>query len=304
MGIHLQPAPGYFMDCEVSVPNEEDLPSLVSTIARLERSGVIQNHASISNPFRQTLFAGPEAWEPLNTYWATGKAVPHTALAEIQDRRGWGFWKAEFALYGSETMCHAAWSEIQESFRQTPGVKLTAVSQSGEDGKRPLVPSEMTRAPIPHSGFPVIEPMKMMDIRGKGGSHTCFSPLFPPNGQKLQRWYLRSKKIVEEAGIDYFSDFHVYGRYVIAIICLIYGPGGGPGVDKLYANLMNDAARDSTSEYRTHIDYMDDIAGHYNWNDAAQRRLLQKIKHTTDPRGILNQGKSGIWSTGRKKTTT
>jgi 4-cresol dehydrogenase (hydroxylating) len=47
---------------------------------------------------------------------------------------------------------------------------------------------------------------------------------------------------------------------------------------------------------------MDDIAGHYNWNDGAQRRFVQSIKDLVDPRGILNQGKSGIWNAGRKKS--
>ena len=277
---------------------------LTSTIARLERSAIIQNHASISNSYRQTIFAGPGAWEPLVPYWNMGRAVPYSILERVKEQKGWGFWKAEFALYGTKSMCEAAWNEVQEAFENVPGAKLEATAQSGPDAGQPLVPSEMVRAAIPHSGFPVIDPMQIMDIRGKGGAHTCFSPLFPPNGQQLRQWYYRSKRLVEEAGIDYFSDFHVYGRYIIAIIVLIYGPGTGPRVDRLYKDLMDDAAKESISEYRTHIDYMDEIASHYNWNDGAQRRFLQNIKDITDPKGVLNQGKNGIWSAGRKKTAT
>lgn len=304
MGIHLQPAPLYFLDCEVSVPDEEDLPLLVSKIAHLERSAIIQNHASISNSYRQTIFAGPEEWGPFLPYWTTGKAVPYSVLGEVQRKKGWGFWKAEFALYGTKPMCEAAFNEVQEAFKNVPGAKLESTAHTGPDPDQPLVPSEMAALAIPHSGFPVLEPMQMMDIRGKGGAHTCFSPLFPPNGKQLHQWYLRSKKFVEDAGIDYFSDFHVYGRYVIAIIVLIYGPGTGPRIDRLYKDLMDDAAKESISEYRTHIDYMDEIASHYNWNDGAQRRFLQNIKDITDPKGVLNQGKSGIWNAGRKKMAT
>lgn len=303
MGIHLQPAPLHLIDCKVSVPNEEDLPLLTSSIARLERSGIIQSHASISNSFRQAIFAGPEAWEPLLPYWGTGKAVPYSVLERVQEEKGWGFWKAEFALYGSKSMCDAAWKEVQEAFKSMPGAKLNAAAHSGLDAGQPLVPSEMAPLDVPYSGFPVLDPMQMMDIRGKGGAHTCFSPLFPPNGQHLHQWYLRSKKFVEEADIDYFSDFHVYGRYIIAIVVLIYGPGNGPRIDRLYKDLMDDAAKESVSEYRTHIDYMDEIASHYNWNGGAQRRFLQRIKDMTDPKGLLNQGKSGIWNAGKKKTT-
>ena len=300
MGIHLQAAPQHFLDCEVSVPKEEDLLLLTKTIARLERSGIIQNHASVSNVCRQTIFAGPEAWGSLIPYWSGGKAVPDSVFEVIRKEKGWGFWKAEFALYGSKSMCDAAWKEVEEAFEHIPGTILKAAAQSGID--RPLVPSEMAKGAIPHSGLPTIDPMALMAIRGKGGAHTCFSPLFPPNSPQLYEWYLRSKKLVSDANIDYFSDFHIYGRYVIAIIVLIYGPGSGPRIDRLYKELMDDAARESISEYRTHIDYMDDIAGHYNWNDGAQRRFVQSIKDVVDPRGILNQGKSGIWNAGRKKS--
>ncbi|KAI1609679.1 hypothetical protein EDD36DRAFT_498516 [Exophiala viscosa] len=303
MGIHLQPAPRHFVDCEVSVPNEEDLLALTSTIARLERSGVIQNHASISNSYRQTIFAGPDTWGPLFPYWAARKAVPYAVLNDIREAKGWGFWKAEFALYGSQHVCDAAWREAKEAFEVIPGVKFNATPQSESTLGGPLVPSEMIKGAIPHSGLPVLDPLELMKIRGKGGAHTCFSPLFPPNSRQLHQWYLRSKALVEEAGIDYFSDFHVYGRYVIAIIVLIYGPEDGPRIDKLYKDLMEDAAKESVSEYRTHIDYMDDIAGHYNWNDGAQRRFLQAVKDLTDPRGVLNQGKSGLWNAGKRKTT-
>jgi 4-cresol dehydrogenase (hydroxylating) len=303
MGIHLQPAPHHFLDCQISVPNEDDLPVLVSTLAHLERSGIIQNHASVSNPFRQAVCEPPEKFGPMVQYWATQKAVPYSVLENMQQENGWGFWKAEFALYGSKLMCDAAWKEVQAAFEEVPGVQFHAAAQSAVSSGGPLVPSEMDKPAIPHSGFPSIGVLPMMDIRGKPGAHTCFSPLFPPGGQQLHQWYLRSKKLVEDANIDYFSDFHVYGRYVIAIIVLIYGPGHGPRVDRLYKELMDDAANEKVSEYRTHIDYMDEIAGHYNWNNGAQRRFLQKIKDVTDPKGILSQGKSGIWNAGHQKTT-
>ncbi len=303
MGIHLQAAPLHFLDCEVSVPNEEDLSVLMSTIARLERSGIIQNHASISNSFRQAIFAGPGAWRSMFTYWGTGKAVPYSDLEKIQQENGWGFWKAEFALYGSKSMCDASWKEVLEAFKSVSGAKFNAVAQSNHDAGQPLVPSEMKELVVPHAGLPTLAPMQIMDIRGKGGAHTCFAPLFAPNCQRLYPWYLRSKKLVEEADIDYFSDFHVYGRYVIAIIVLIYGRGSGPRIDSLYKDLMEDASKESVSEYRTHVDYMDEIASHYDWNDGVQRRFLQKIKDITDPQGILSQGKSGIWNAGKRKTT-
>ncbi len=48
---------------------------------------------------------------------------------------------------------------------------------------------------------------------------------------------------------------------------------------------------------------MDEIASHFNFNNGAQRKFIQKIKDITDPKGILSQGKSGLWNAGYKKTT-
>ncbi|KAJ5654906.1 hypothetical protein N7490_001909 [Penicillium lividum] len=302
IGIHVQSAPHHCLDCQVSVPNEEDLPVLSSTVARLMRSKILQNHSTISNLFRQA-FQDPSTHSPMAAYWVDQKAVPDSMLHEIQQEKGLGYWMSEFALYGSKAICDAAWKEVQEAFKGVSGVKFKATAHSNTSGPGPLVASEMERLMIPHNGYPTMEPLKMMDYRGTPGGHTCFSPLFPPDGKALYQYWLRSKKIVEAANIDYFSDFHVYGRYTIAIIVLVYGPGDGPKMDRLYKELLEDANKEGVSEYRTHIDYMDDIADHYNFNDGAQRKFLQKIKDVTDPNGILSQGKSGIWNAGHKKTT-
>jgi hypothetical protein len=48
-------------------------------------------------------------------------------------------------------------------------------------------------------------------------------------------------------------------------------------------------------EYRTHLAFMDQIAGTYNWNDGALLKFNEKIKDCLDPNGILAPGKSGIW---------
>ena len=47
LGIHLAPAPEYYMSCEISVGKEEDLPFLVGTLSDLIRRNIITNSPSI-----------------------------------------------------------------------------------------------------------------------------------------------------------------------------------------------------------------------------------------------------------------
>lgn len=301
MGIHLQPAPQYFIDCEVSVPNEEDLCELTSTIASLQRQGIVQGHASTSNVFRQVCCKGPEALGDFVPYWQEGKCVPYSELDKAQKAHGFGYWKVAFAIFGTKVMAEAAWSEVQKSFSHIPGVKFNGRPAESKGYMTHLTPDEITVGEVPLTGNPTLSPLPLLDIRGRPGGHTCFSPLFPTGGKELLEWFRRAKQMFIEAECDFFADFHTWGRYAIAIVVMIFGPGMGPSVDKLYARLMEDAAATGHTEYRTHIDYMDNIAGHFNFNNGAQRNFLQNIKNLTDPKGVLSQGKSGLWSAGYSK---
>jgi 4-cresol dehydrogenase (hydroxylating) flavoprotein subunit len=66
-------------------------------------------------------------------------------------------------------------------------------------------------------------------------------------------------------------------------------------LDELFKLLVKEAAAEGYGEYRTHIRYMDTIAGTYSWNDNALLKMHEAIKDALDPKGILAPGKSGIW---------
>lgn len=71
-------------------------------------------------------------------------------------------------------------------------------------------------------------------------------------------------------------------------------------IDQLYKQLLADAAKQGYSEYRTHINYMDEVAAHFDFNKSALRRFMTLLKDVVDPNGILAQGKSGIWNSSKQ----
>ena len=66
-------------------------------------------------------------------------------------------------------------------------------------------------------------------------------------------------------------------------------------LDEVFNLLIDKAAAEGYGEYRTHIRYMDRIAGTYNWNNSSLWRMHETIKDALDPKGIIAPGKSGIW---------
>ena len=65
--------------------------------------------------------------------------------------------------------------------------------------------------------------------------------------------------------------------------------------NRLFHALVKDAAEQGYGEYRTHLSYMDEVAGTYSFNDHALRRFNETLKDAVDPNGILSPGRGGIW---------
>lgn len=291
-----------YIDCEVSVPNEEDLAALVKGISSLEREGVIQNHTSIANPYRQSFSSKDEdIMKRVLNPGMQGSYATNEDMTALQREQGWGYWRAYFAIYGaSAKVTDAHWSTVQERLGVIPGVTFKGQRHESKDGGR-LNASQMPKGEIPHNGFPRIDAKDFVNVRGFGGGHLAFAPLFPPGGAELQEWFTKALSTVEKAKFDLFSDFHVFGRYVIGIVLIVYAPAEGARAKTLMEELLRDGKEKfGISEYRTHIDYMDEVQSHFDFGNGSLDRLITVIKQSLDPNGILSPGKSGIWARPRE----
>ncbi|MGC4090876.1 MAG: FAD-linked oxidase C-terminal domain-containing protein [Polyangiaceae bacterium] len=71
----------------------------------------------------------------------------------------------------------------------------------------------------------------------------------------------------------------------------------------LYEALLAAASSRGEGVLRTHLDFMDQVAASYAWNDAGWLRSCEALKDALNPAGILSPGKSGVWPgrAGRKR---
>ncbi|KAI9370116.1 hypothetical protein BJX61DRAFT_516560 [Aspergillus egyptiacus] len=299
IGIHITPAPEAYATVEVSVPEEEDLVPLVGTLSDLMRCSIILNSPSIANIFRIALTSRvPEVHAKLAEHMKPGSCVPYPVLDEIRKEQNWGFWKAYFSLYGSPEMLPALIKTVERAFTTAiPGVQIHYRDFPGTPGQTISAADDVKEEQIPHSGIPTLEQLELLNSRAEpGGAHIDYSPIIPPSGRELYAWYLTAKPRTLDARFDFFADFHVYPRYVVAIELVIYTLREEARIHELYRHLVRDGAEQGYVLYRTHISYMDEMAKKLDFNNAAFARLTGLLKDTLDPNGVLSPGKAGVWN--------
>jgi len=90
LGIHITPAPKACIACDLSVPNERDLPQLVELLADVQRRGVVTNQSPISNVFRQAILSPDDAVKAkLAPHFYPNKTVPESVLDDLKLSYGW-----------------------------------------------------------------------------------------------------------------------------------------------------------------------------------------------------------------------
>ncbi|KKY26461.1 putative fad binding domain containing protein [Phaeomoniella chlamydospora] len=298
LGIHMTPAPEAYAYCEVSVKEEKDLVPLIGTISDLIRRRIIGNSASISNIFRQALVSeNPRVLEKLGPHLGIDKHVAYEVLEKIRAKEGWGFWKAHFALYGSIESVEGQIRTVRRALAPIENVQLVTRGTFGSKGSY-LKATAVGPEEVPHAGVPSMAPLTMTEHRGPGSGHLSFSPIIPPSGREVYDWYLTAKERTEAANFDFFADFHVFGRHVLAIELFTFAHSEQDRAYKLFEQLAEDGAKQGYSEYRTHVDFMDKVASHFDFNERALQRFTTAIKDVVDPNGIISPGKSGIWNSG------
>lgn len=283
------------MTCEVSVEKREDLGPLTALLSDLYRKRIIGNAPSITDVYRQCLRSkDPKVLERVLPFVLQARALPKKLKEEIRVEQGWGHWLAFFALFGTTEVVPAQLASIKRAISAIPGAKITCTSWPGVPGEA-LKASVMPEHEIPQSGVPTMQTLKRFFADGSGRGHVTFSPILPAGAKELNDYYMEAEDILDGEDVNNFGDIHITERFVYAISLINFLPGQTQKVRQTFRKLFNLAAKHGYTEYRTHLDYMDDVAAQFNFNNHSLRKYTTLLKDATDPNGILSPGKSGIW---------
>ncbi|MCB2065283.1 MAG: FAD-binding oxidoreductase [Erythrobacter sp.] len=283
MGMWLMPEPESLMGMDVEFDRPEDLKVMVDTIAPLRRERLLTQSPSIGNWMRAAaVLTTRDQWtsEP--------GALSDSVIDAIRRQFNIGWWGVSLRLYGREEVNRAAFRVLNDAI--------------GAAGPMSVRPTEWRRGePIERTGWtgtPMTFPMQNVNWYGGRGGHIGFSPIIPQDGDAALAQFRRTYARYQEYGVDYQGSFAFGERHLTNVNAMIFNkddPEFMARIDPFFRQLVADAKEQGYGEYRTHLDYMDLVAGSYDFGNGALLRMNEMVKDALDPNGVIAPGKSGIW---------
>src|ERR1700761_2479543 len=278
MGIWLMSEPAGYRPYLITFPREEDIEQVVEAVRPLRLNNVLQNAATI-----RSLVLDAALFSTKSQYYSGAGPIPDSVARKIMADQEIGMWNFCGALYGPPQITDVLWTVTRDAFAHIPGVKF----YFPEDRKRR--PDILIHRADTMRGIPKLTEFGFLNWNG-GGGHVGFSPVSPITGQDAIKQFKMVSGRVREHGFDYMGLMAVGFREMHHVTVIVYDqtdPKERQKLDELFRLMVREAAAEGYGEYRTHIHYMDTIAGTYGWNDNALMKMHQAIKDALDPNGIL-----------------
>ncbi|KAL1845814.1 hypothetical protein Plec18170_009520 [Paecilomyces lecythidis] len=297
LALHVDCAPASFMNIKVHCPEIEDISPLIDALQQLDREGITQNHAMITNINH---FASHDA--PKHAQQSVpGPLTPET-ITKLKEKYQTGYWRGSFDLYGPKELVLARWARIEGVLKEKlPTARVENTFYEGENGK----PVDNRKIGTLSAGIPSMSPISLADYNlpadGTGaGAHVDTTLILPCSGKVVLEWFRKAKYIMEEQGVDPFIGCHVFPKYILFVQEYVFdktNPRHREGGRKVVDALLTEAKNVGFANYRSHIQHMDAVQDLYGFNGHIYKRFVETLKHAVDPNGIIAPGKQGIWPT-------
>ena len=284
MGLWLQPAPEASLELTMDIPREEDIGWVIDTLAPLKISGLIDQSLFIPSWLGKLVLLGRRS-----DFWDKPSAIPEWRVQELLEEHKLGYWTVQVRLYGEEAVMRAKADVIRTAFA---GKIDRAFTESWWRQGDPHGPFDTTM------GVPSTAPLQMADWVGGRGAHLGFSPVVPANSRHVLGQLKRSREIMAKHDFDFYASFTIGGRFANNINMLLYDRDDEDQVRRvreMFVELVQTTWKAGYGEYRTHLEWMDQVAATFDFNHGAQNRFNQTVKNALDPNGILAPGKQGVW---------
>ncbi|KAJ5231721.1 vanillyl-alcohol oxidase, partial [Penicillium citrinum] len=288
MGFGLMPNPGDHESYLYTFPKDEDLSQLIDIIRPLRIAMILENVAQLRHISMQVGLEG----KPRSSYYKGKGRMPDSFIHEAAQSLSHGdcSWLYYGMSYGPKEIRQYKLDIIHKEFMKIPGARRI------DPASLPANDYFWVRDRIA-SGIPDIEELRWVNWHPNGG-HIAFSPVSPVRGNDATALWDIARKRCDEYDLDFFPTFVVGLREMHLIVEIVFNrddPAMRNNARACLRGMIDDAAKRGYGEYRTHLAFMDQIAGTYNWNNGALLKFNEKIKDCLDPNGIMAPGKSGIW---------
>jgi 4-cresol dehydrogenase (hydroxylating) len=214
-------------------------------------------------------------------------------IDRIAEATGLGRWYVRTDLWGDREEVDLHLLSIRKVWESIPGAKATVSGYySPEEYESIESISDRILAGVPN--------LDVIKYKDDNFAHIGMSPLVPMQGGKVMEVVDLLRDITHsEMGLNFKAGILVTGERACAVVSSInFARNDAEEARRAYdvARIMiRKVAELGYSEYRTHVDLMDDVAELLDFNDHAYRRFCEKIKDAVDPNGILSPGRYGIW---------
>lgn len=309
MGFWLQPAPEHYISAMVKVPRYRDIIPLIDVTNRMEDQGLI-GHPRYSSPMDPlNMQMEPEVYKPtpelmeLNGQPGGASVEEYEAYAK---KHGLEYWNVLLNLYGPEETVRANWAYAQKQFSDIEGAQFEVVedfawplrNQKALDGARHKVALGIPNMQIFSIGA------RSAAMPDPGDGHAWFSPIIARSGEELIRAHEVFTKAAREhnitstpIGVTNVPQTWMYRTYICLFPVYISRSNkeSNRKAMKDFRTLIEVAAENGWTEYRTAPVFQDQVAGTYSFNNNILLRFQETLKDAVDPEGIMAPGRSGIW---------